>query len=332
MSAKVRHVGVTVPVFVICVGFLPTAKAFVKVDVSRDAVVQQKVSPVASRAPSLLPAGREWQLAWHDEFDGHAIDRSKWMCRTHFWGKRFKAFADDFRGVELDGDGHMRLNLLRIGDDFVSPHLQTGSIAYDIPSQDPKSIWPFGPCPKPLFLHRFGYYEIRCRLPKNDGWHCAFWLQSPCLGAHPDPRRAGMEIDIMENYRQFTENSIVCGPGWRDFRQEMNWPGHFQFEIEKTEDGWHHYGVHWTPGFYDFYADGKFVGRRTGPISHVEQILLVSTEAHGYRETGGVAGGLEDVCEWGGRPDKLLFNVRLPDYFEVDYVRVFDEVPLPQVE
>jgi len=50
---------------------------------------------VPGHAPSLLPAGREFKLVWHDEFDGDRIDASKWSYRTNFWGKRFPAYSDD---------------------------------------------------------------------------------------------------------------------------------------------------------------------------------------------------------------------------------------------
>lgn len=46
-------------------------------------------------------------------------------------------------------------------------------------------------------MHKFGYYEIRCKLPKNDGWHAAFWLQAPGIGSHPDPKYAGA---VAENW------------------------------------------------------------------------------------------------------------------------------------
>lgn len=32
---------------------------------------------------------------------------------------------------------------------------------------------------KPKFMHKYGYYEICCKLPKNPGWHAAFCLQAP---------------------------------------------------------------------------------------------------------------------------------------------------------
>lgn len=97
----------------------------------------------------------------------------------------------------------------------------------------------------------------------------------------------------------------------------------------------------WSPSGYDFYADGRLIGRvvsperaaevhmeketegkgwlkegsvSVGPVSHVPQFILVSTECHGYRSTG--------VC------NPRLSEAVLPDYFEVDHVRVFDDVNL----
>ena len=147
------------------------------VDISRAPLVQVRRETVAGKAASLLPPGKTWKLVWHDEFDGAAIDRTKWMCRESFWGSDFPAFAHGFEGVEMTGET-VRLHLLRKGDDFCSPHLQTGSLTYDIP-KDTKGFWPFGAYRQPLFMHRYGYYEIRCRLPKYPGWHAAFWLQAP---------------------------------------------------------------------------------------------------------------------------------------------------------
>ncbi len=62
-----------------------------------------------------------------------------------------------------------------------------------------------------------------------------------------------------------------------------------------------------------FYTDGEVTWRTEGPISHREQFILVSTECMGYR--------------YGGTPAPELTKARLPDYFIVDYVRVFEEVP-----
>ena len=294
------------------------------VDISRAPLVQVRRETVAGKAASLLPPGKAWKLVWHDEFDGAAIDRTKWMCRESFWGSDFPAFAHDFEGVEMTGET-VRLHLLRKGDDFCSPHLQTGSLTYDIP-KDTKGFWPFGAYRRPLFMHKYGYYEIRCRLPKQPGWHAAFWLQAPGVGSSPDPATCGVETDVMENYRQHTDGKIVGGNGWNGYGRDSKWFGHFAWDYEADADGWCHYGVEWMPKGYTFYANGKKVGEQNEPVSHVEQFVLVTTEPGGYRKVGS-DGGLtagRDVRTW-GKPDPRLFDVVLPDFFEVDFVRVYDE-------
>jgi len=51
----------------------------------------------------------------------------------------------------------------------------------------------------------------------------------------------------------------------------------------------------------------------------------VSTECHGYHKSGN-RGGLEKAYVMSGQPDEKLKKENLPDYFEVDYVRVFDDL------
>ena len=299
---------------------------------------------VKDHADSFLPESKKWNLVWSDEFDGTELDQSKWGFRLNFWGKRLNTFTTE--GVELDGQSHLRLHLIRKGDDFYSPHLQTGSLSYDIP-KDTNGLWPFGAHEKPKFMHRYGYYEIRCRLPKNRGWHAAFWLQAPGVGSHPDARFAGVECDIMENYRQHVDGKIIAGNLWGGYGRNYQGSGHFAWDYEETPDTWHYYGVDWSPDGYVFYADGKEIGRvlppereaernvtkekyaciepgstSIGPVSQVEQFILVSTECHGYRGPG----FLSPPGHEPGTPVPALKEAILPDYFEVDHVRVFDQV------
>ena len=277
---------------------------------------------------SILPPGKQWKLVWNDEFEGKRLDSTKWNYRLNYWGYKSPTFSKE--GVELDGEGHLKINLIRKGDDFYSGHLQTGSNTFDIPkNKNAKGFWPFGTKEPAKFMHKFGYYEIRCKLPKNDGWHAAFWLQSPSIGAHPDPRYAGVECDIMENYRQHTEGTIGSGCGWGGYGKEGKWFGHIWFPYEETEDGWHTYAVDWSPEGYIFYADGKEVGRQMAPdcpVSEVDQFILISTECHGYHRAFNSDLESTDEKGWGGKPVPALFDAELPDCFIVDYVRVFDEV------
>ena len=260
-------------------------------------------------ADSFLPEGKKWKLVWNDEFDGTEQDTTKWSFRRNFWGKPFPPFTDE--GVIVK-DSCAELHLIRTADgEYKSPHLQTGSLTFDIP-KDTNRFWPFGKLEQPKFMHRYGFYEIRCRLPKCDGWHSAFWLQSPSIGAHPDPTQCGVEVDIMENYLQYTKNEIICGSGYGGYGKNCVWHGHKHIPFKETADGWHYYSLEWSPEGYVYYFDGVEVNRETSPVSNVDQFILVSTECHGYRENG--------------KHDPLLDQAVLPDCFVVDHVRVFDPV------
>ena len=318
---------------------LSAAAVFVDAKIETTPVSQVAQESVAGKAASLLPPGKTWKLVWHDEFDQKEVDKTKWMCREAFWGYDMPSLSHDWEGVEMTGET-MKLNLIRKGNDFVSPQLQTGSLTFDVP-RDSKGFWPFGKRKKPLFMKKYGYFEIRCRQPKYPGWHSAFWFQSPAIGAHPDPADAGIETDIMENYQQHTTGKIVGGNGWSGYGKDSCWFDHFEWKHEETADGWHNYGCDWSPSGYVFYCDGKKVGEQNYPVSHVPEFVLVTTEPAGYRKVGpdgGLTAGRK-TKEW-GKPDPRLFDVKLPDFFEIDYVRVYDNAagyrpapdPLPLVK
>lgn len=85
---------------------------------------------LSGHEPSRLPAEKNWQLIWNDEFDGTELDTSKWGFRLNFWGKPFPAFTTE--GVVLDGQSHLQLHVVKKGDQYCSPHLQTASLFYDV--------------------------------------------------------------------------------------------------------------------------------------------------------------------------------------------------------
>ncbi len=282
---------------------------------------------ISNHEPSFLPDG-EWKLVWADEFDGTELDESKWNFRLDFWGKHSPTFSKD---VLVDGNSCIHLPLVLENGVYKSAHLQTGSLTYDVP-KDSEGFWPFGAYKEVKFMHKFGYYEIRCKLPKNDGWHAAFWLQAPGIGSHPNPKYCGVEVDIMESYKLPTEGNVICGIGYGGYGKNATWPGHIGVPLADPE-AFHTYAVDWSEDGYIFYLDGQEISRRMAPehpVSHVEQFILVSTECHGYHrgfaneDTEADLSGNANV--WAGKPVPVLLDAKLPDEFVVDYVRVFEKV------
>jgi beta-glucanase (GH16 family) len=258
---------------------------------------------------SLLPIGKKWELVWSDEFDGDSLDRSKWNFRLHLMQQRHKPFAED--GAELDGKGNLLLRLYEKDGHYYSPHLQTGSNFMDRPGDAyNKFKWPIAKIEEPKFMHKYGYYECRCKLPTQPGWWAAFWLQSPIIGSTLNPKLSGVELDIMEN---FSRDGIVSHNNhWNGYGSDHKCAGSGERKLKDSPDGFHVFGLDWSRDGYVYYIDGKESWRIDGPVSEREQFILLSTECMGYRE--------------GDSPSEELKKAILPDYFIVDYVRVFDEI------
>lgn len=265
----------------------------------------------AQKAKSDLPKNKNWKLVWNDEFDGNTLDTSKWGFRLHLMQTRHQTFAKE--GVEVK-DGLLYLNLVEKNGQYYSAHLQTGQNYLDRPGEPYSSglTWPIAKINEPKFMHKYGYYEIRCKLQEQPGWWSAFWMQSPVIGSSLDPARAGVELDIMENFTR--DNKISHNIHWDGYGKDHKHKGSGSYTIADTPDGFHTFGMYWSKSGYIFYVDGEETWRVDGPVSNVEQFILVSTECQGYRN------GNRD------RPSEELKKAVLPDAFIVDYVRVFDEI------
>ncbi len=288
---------------------------------------------VNGHEPSFLPDG-EWKLAWSDEFDGTELDHTKWDFRLNFWGKPFPAYCDS--GVALDGKGNVVFTPVKMDDGRIcSAQLQTGSNSFDIPkysfdsatnSCGDNNFWPLGTIPEPKFMHRYGYYEVRCKLQKTNGWWSAFWLQTPSPGITYDPEWSGVEVDIME---YFGKNRLTSGNFYGGYGKDLKIDARVDYDFdgvlhpakypytaegyEAQKEEFHRFGVLWTEDEYVFFYDGKETARTKYPVSKVPQFILLTTEVQGYRRGDGL------------RHDSDAEN-SLNDTFIVDYVRVFDEV------
>ncbi len=157
---------------------------------------------------------------------------------------------------------------------------------------------------KGKYEHAFGYYETRCQMPKQPGHWSAFWMMCAGVNSEKNEGRDGTEIDIVEM-------------PWRDGRLTMNlhWDGYgekhkrdgVQVTRPATVAGFHTYGLMWLPEEYVFYVDGQEVWRtKSGGVSQVPEHLMLTNE----------------IGPWAGD----IKQAKLPDFFEVDYVRVYDAV------
>lgn len=226
------------------------------------------------------PQGRAWKLAWSDEFDGEALDGTKWEvpeCRRRdaWWSSR---------AVSLDGEGRLRIQALREVDEYYDACVRT----------------------RGRFEHAFGYYVARMRLQKKPGHWSAFWLYADVVGGLKDEGRDGTEIDVME--KPWLDDRVQHTLHWDGYGKEHRSEGTVS-TVKGVMEGFHTFGLLWTPEEYRFYVDGKETWRTSaGGVCRVPLYLKISDEI----EFNGWAGDIR--------------KTELPDEFLVDYVRVYDLV------
>ena len=263
-------------------------------------------------APSLLPDGYRWKLVWNDEFDGTELDRSKWDYRLCMMGKRHRTWTED--GVTLDGHSNAVFSIYEKDGEICSSQLETGHNFMDMPPDGEDCFkgslrWQIGRFREHKFLHRYGYYECRCRLQQKPGWWSAFWMQSPIIGCCPDPKKAGVESDIMESFAPGTVSAHSTHYNGYALDHKAETVGH---GMKVDGSRFHTFGMLWTKEGYTFYVDGIEDGRQDKVVSESESFILISTEVKGYRAVQ--MAPTEEA------------KAAVGDTFLVDHVRVFDIV------
>ncbi|HWI58259.1 MAG TPA: glycoside hydrolase family 16 protein [Bacillota bacterium] len=223
------------------------------------------------------PAGQEWKLLWHDEFDGTQLDETKWN-RLGDWKRKGGYWAKE--DVSLSGQGTLLLRTKKDGDRYTCGAINT----------------------QHKFEHAFGYYVARCKMPRQPGHWPAFWIMGSGVGKVGDEGRDGTEIDIVEI--PWRDGQITFNLHWDGYGKDHKTAG-TKIKLKEVTEGFHDYGLLWTAEEYVFYVDGKEVWRsKAGGVCQVPEFIKLT----------------EEIGTWGGDITKAT----LPDYFEVDYVRVYD--------
>jgi beta-glucanase (GH16 family) len=218
-------------------------------------------SPVAAEqvddGPPPAPQGKTWKLAFSDEFDGPALDESKWEVPPD--GRRRDAFWMR-KAISLDGNGHLLISALRDGEKYVDGCVRT----------------------RGKFEHTYGYYVARIEFQEQPGHWSAFWLMGRGVGNVGNDGRDGAEIDIME--KPWLDDRLQHALHWDGYGAAHRSEGHVS-EVPGIMDGFHTFSLLWTPEEYVFYVDGKETWRtKAGGVCQAPLYIKLSDE---FGEWGG---------------------------------------------
>lgn len=211
-----------------------------------------------------------WSLVWSDDFDGEALDQSKWAREQSCWGggnNERQCYTERTENVRVD-DGVLVLTAHT--EEF------TGALYPEHYRQlfnDETRTQPY--TSGKVITHgkadwKYGRVSARIKLPAGQGPWTAFWMM-PTDSEYGDWPLSG-EIDIMESVNLETECD-ECDSGLEHRTsgavhfggaQPDNTYLYFKTNHEKPgspAQDWRVYSVEWAEGVIQWFIDGKIVMR-----------------------------------------------------------------------
>lgn len=241
------------------------------------------------------PVEGDWVQTFSEEFNGDAIDLTKWnIYGPNYWDK-ISHFSRD--NVAVKEDNAVLTFEKRFGHHNDDPN-STRSNAYATGFLSTYGKW----------VQRYGYFEARMKLPEAPGLWPAFWLMPDRgLDAGEQWRRQSinedaMEFDIMEYLSGWGAHRFTVAFHYDGYGKDHKATGAGVYTAHDSE-GYITTGLLWLPGLAVIYNNGVEIVRwETDRISTVESNIIFTF----------VGGG------WDNLP---IENAELPEDFEIDYVR-----------
>ncbi len=263
---------------------------------STTAVIQNDESVLRAASNGNAPDG--YSLVFSDEFNDFSLDTSKWNS-NYRWGANWtingeqQYYVDrinnpDFGHSPFEFDGnHLTITAIRTPDHLKSsannkPYLSGALTTFN------------------KFKMRYGYVEMRAKLPKGKGLWSALWL----LHQNDNDRRP--EIDIVE---YIGDKPTVA---YNTYHYYDNWslrssPSYEAWGPDYSQD-FHTYAVKWEPGKLSWYVDGELRNTHNdGNVSWEDMYLLVNLAVGGW---------------WPGDPDG---STPFPARYQIDYIRAYEK-------
>ncbi|OJU13890.1 MAG: hypothetical protein BGN88_10840, partial [Clostridiales bacterium 43-6] len=238
-------------------------------------------------------------LAWSDEFNGTALDKSVW---------------------KYEGSGTHRNNELQVYCDTDAEgnvYLQDGSLVIEA-RKETRSGYDYTSgsiCSKDLKTFRYGAIEMRAKIPSGKGLWPAFWMLGVDANGNKIWPNTG-ELDIMENIG--SEPSKIYGTihAANSSNQPISESWYYNHPTSLATD-YHTYGVMWNEETITWYMDNTVYY-----TTETDEEFSVFDQNYFYLLLNLAVGGT-----WPGSPNS---STVFPSKYYVDYVRVY-QTTTPQL-
>lgn len=255
--------------------------------------------------PEAIPAP-DYQLVWQDEFEGTALDTTKWLPVQHGFvdNAELQFYTNRPENVRVE-DGFLWLTAIRETYTGTGPWMNGASKTSEFTSGKIESLG------KAEF--QYGKIEARIRMPRNLGTWPAFWM----LGRKLFEPGVGWpkcgEIDIMEHAN--VHDWIGAAIHTEAYNHTIGTQKTGSIPITNYDTEFHVYGVEWTPTKLAFSLNGNV-------YFTVTKAALGSSQAEWpFDQPFWLILNLAVGGAWGGDPTGGTY----PSVMQVDWVRVYQD-------
>ncbi len=154
------------------------------------------------------------------------------------------------------------------------------------------------------FSQKYGYFEIRAKIPLGVGVWPAFWMLANDGGWPP-------EIDVMEGRGQ-RPGDVVMTTHWRNPSTGLVEYCGFDFSVPNAWIDFHDYGALWERDRLVYFIDRKAVSEIKVPAGFEDPVYMIVNLAMGAKYFGGV--GFVDAKS----PDTVEFQIDRISAYQLD--------------
>jgi hypothetical protein len=251
----------------------------------------------ASQSTSLIPVSLH--RTFHDDFDEHPLLRGKWVPHyaggaawpaARYWGGDGSDFK---RKTAWNGEQQIYVDPRYGGRETtplgLDPFKVRDGILSIVASRTPPQLkavlfnneYVSGILTtQSSFSQKYGYFEIRSKIPVGTGVWPAFWMLADDGGWPP-------EVDVMEGRGQ-VPGDLVMTTHWRIPATQVVVSCGFDFSLPGAATDFHDYGVLWLRDRLVYFIDRKPVSDIKVPVGFGDPMYMIVNLAMGSKDFQGV--------------------------------------------
>ena len=263
----------------------------------KNTILKIKVSLLGLILFAAVTNAQNYKLVWFENFSGTSLDQNSWTYESggHGWGNNELQYYTNRQENSFIEDGKLIIRANKesySGKNYTSARLVT---------KGKKSF-------------KYGKIEARIKLPFGQGIWPAFWMLGNNIDLVSWP--ACGETDIMEMIGGGSNDKTIYGTAhWSNNGTHASYGGRKTLVTSDIfADDFHIFGIEWTETYIKWLLDGNqyhAIDITPSELSelHNEMFIILNVAVGG---------------NWPGSPDA---TTQFPQQMEVDYIRVFQDMP-----